>query len=251
MKIYNRTGPRIMLGLLPVLVLATAMVQHSLSMSPESVWAFVYINIELFISIMILFAVIVAAGNISEEFSKGTIKLLLIRPVSRSKILLSKYMASLLFSLGMLVVTFAFSLLIGGMFFGFDAPSQTSIMTMDGSQVEQVIPHLLSTIALVYVDMTMMVTIAFTISTVFRNSTMAIGFTIFLRFIGPNVVIALQQYDWTKYILFAHLNLRQHIGGAAYVEGLTMTFSVTTLFVYFCIFVALAWLIFNKRDVAA
>lgn len=250
MKIYSRTGPRIMLGLLLVMVLGTAAIQNYLISSPESMWEFVYQNVEFFISIMVLFAVIIAAGNISGEFSKGTIKLLLIRPISRSKILLSKYVASLMFSLGMLVVTFAFSLVAGGVFFGFDAPSQANVMTMDGSPVERVVPHLLTVIALVYVDMLMMITIAFMISTVFRNSAMAIGFTIFLRFAGPNVVIAVQEYNWAKYILFANLNLRQHIGGASYLEGLTMTFSAVTLLVYFCVFISLTWWIFNKRDVA-
>ena len=50
------------------------------------------------IGIIAVFVIIVAAGMVSSEFSWGTIKLLLIRPISRSKILLSKYLTLLLFA---------------------------------------------------------------------------------------------------------------------------------------------------------
>ncbi|WP_257009956.1 ABC transporter permease [Evansella halocellulosilytica] len=173
------------------------------------------------------------------------------RPVSRYKVLLSKYIATILFSLSMLIGTFALSLVIGGLFFGFGPPSQANLITMSGSPVEKVIPHLINVTTFIFIDMLMMITIAFMISTIFRNSAMAIGIVVFLRFAGPNIVIALHQYDWAKYILFANLNLRQHIGGASYIEGLTMTFSVITLAVYFIIFIILTWWIFNKRDITA
>ncbi|AXF54735.1 ABC transporter permease [Salicibibacter kimchii] len=250
MKIYRRVGPRIMIGMIIAAVFILALIQNYSPIPPESMWNFVYDNIEIFVSIIIMFAVIIAAGSISGEFSKGTIKLLLVRPINRSKILLSKYVASLIFSFIMLVISVALLLIIGGMFFGFEAPSQANVTTMDGSTVENVMPHFIISIAFVGVDILMMVTIGFMISTIFHNSALAIGITIFLRFAGPNIVLALQQYDWARYILFANLNLRQHLGGASYIEGLTMTFSVITLIVYFFIFIILTWWIFIKRDVA-
>jgi ABC-2 type transport system permease protein len=240
-----------MYGSLFIAVLAAAFIQNYLPGAPASMWEFLYANIEIFVSIIVLYAVIIAAGNIPGEFSKGTIKLLLIRPISRSKVLLSKYIAAILFSLGMLVSTFALSLVAGGIFFGFDPPSQAHLITMSGMQVENVITHLISETAFIFIDMLMMITIAFMISTIFHNSAMAIGLVVFLRFAGPNIVISLHQYEWAKYILFANLNLRQHIGGVSIIEGLTMTFSVITLLVYFIIFIILTWWVFNKRDITA
>lgn len=46
-----------------------------------------------------IFTALVAADSVAGEFTWGTIKLLLIRPWSRSKILLSKYISMVLFSL--------------------------------------------------------------------------------------------------------------------------------------------------------
>lgn len=251
MKIYRRVGPRIMTGLIIAAVFILALVQNYLPSPPASMWNFAYDNIEIFVSLIIMFAVIIAAGSISGEFSKGTIKLLLVRPINRSKILLSKYVASLMFSFIMLVISVVLLLVIGVIFFGFEAPSQANVTTMDGSTVENVVPHFMTSIAFVSVDILMMVTIGFMISTIFHNSALAIGITIFLRFAGPNIVLALQQYDWAKYILFANLNLRQHIGGTSIIEGMTLSFSGITLAVYFLIFIILTWWIFNKRDINA
>ena len=45
---------------------------------------------------ILIFSVIVAGTIVSNEFQKGTIKLLLTRPYSRNKILLSKYIVSII-----------------------------------------------------------------------------------------------------------------------------------------------------------
>ncbi|MFD1416091.1 hypothetical protein [Oceanobacillus jeddahense] len=86
---------------------------------------------------------------------------------------------------------------------------------MDRNPAENVISHLIRVIGFIFIDMLMMITIAFMISTIFHNSAMSIGLVIFLRFAGSNIVTALDQYGWAKYILFAHLNLRQHSEGAS------------------------------------
>src|SRR5690625_7816905 len=108
-----------MVGTLILAVFVAGSIHNYLPKSPASMWEFIYVNLEIYVSIIVLYAVIIAAGNIPSEFSKGAIKLLLIRPISRSKVLLSKYIATVSFSLGMLVTTFALSLLVGGIFFCF------------------------------------------------------------------------------------------------------------------------------------
>ena len=71
--------------------------------------------------LMILIIIIIVSGSIvSEEFSKGTIKLLLVKPYSRTKILLSKYITSLLMIVFAIVFILLAQLIIGGIFFGYD-----------------------------------------------------------------------------------------------------------------------------------
>lgn len=64
--------------------------------------------------------VIFTAGIVSQEHRYGTIKFLLIRAQSRSKILASKYVVTLLFSFSLIAVTFLASLAAGVILYGFN-----------------------------------------------------------------------------------------------------------------------------------
>lgn len=217
----------------------------------KSMWGTVQDSANL-VSLITLFTIIIAAGSVAGEFSWGTIKLLLIRPVSRSKILLSKYLSSLSFALTLLVFHYLFSFLLGGVLFGFSDISTPYLSYQNGTVVETSMPlHLLSLYGLKSIDLLMMVTFAFMISSVFRNSSLAIGLSIFLMFTGTQIVTLFAQYEWVKYILFANTNLMQYIDGQPFVEGMTLSFSITMLVVYFVLFNAISWFTFNKRDVAA
>ncbi|RIW37645.1 ABC transporter permease [Bacillus salacetis] len=220
--------------------------------SGENMWSFVNFNAN-FIDIIGLFAIIIAAGIVAGEFTWGTIKLLLIRPISRTKILLSKYITVLLFGVTLLLTLFVLSTILGAIFFG-GGDSQPHLVYIDGSVEEQsmllysIKNYLLSTISI-----TMMATMAFMISAVFRNSSLAIGISLFLLFMGSTATgfIALK-YDWAKYSLFANTDLRMYTGAMPkLVEDMTLGFSITVLIVYFLIFHLLAFFVFNKRDVAA
>lgn len=72
--------------------------ENDIQPSSYDAWQFVMEN-EFLLYLVSLFTIIVAAGIIANEFKWGTIKLLLIRPITRTKILLSKYVSVLLFAL--------------------------------------------------------------------------------------------------------------------------------------------------------
>src|SRR5690606_18653185 len=82
----------------------------------------------------------------------------------------------------------------------------------------------------------MYVTFAFMISAVFRSSAMAIGISIFSMFVGFSITAIFQRYAWSKYSLFANIDLDQHINGFPFREEMTLTFSISVLIVYFILF---------------
>ncbi|MCD8502315.1 MAG: hypothetical protein LRY71_12440 [Bacillaceae bacterium] len=138
------------------------------------------------------------------------------------------------------------------MLFGFTTISQPHLVVENGLVVEKnMVAHILFLYLLRSVDLLMMVTFAFMISTVFRSSSLAIGLALFLMFTGTQVVMIFSQYVWVKYVLFANTYLAQHIEGTQLVEGMTMRFSLIVLAVYFLIFNFFSWVGFKKRDVAA
>ena len=111
--------------------------------------------------------------------------------------------------------------------------------------------HYIVEYALASVNLLMMVTFAFMLSSVFRSSSLAIGLAIFLMFTGSQLTYILSQYDWVKYILFANTDLSVYFDGSPIIESMTLGFSLMTLLVYFIVFLLLSWLLFTKRDVAA
>ncbi|MFD2638631.1 ABC transporter permease [Piscibacillus salipiscarius] len=213
-------------------------------------WQFTLDNAML-ASLISLFTIIIGAGIVSSEFKWGTIKLLLIRPISRTMILFTKFMAVLLFALATLVTTILSSIIVGGIFFGFEGMNPHFVTeTADGLQYVSVVGEVFSTYGYSMVNLVMMTAFAFMISTLFRNSSLAIGLAIFLMFSGNMIVGALQRYDFAKFILFANTDLKQYETGNVMFEGMTLGFSIAVLIAYLVIFLAVSWFSFNKRDVA-
>ncbi len=207
---------------------------------------------ENLISVVIMFTIIVAARIVAEEFKWGTIKLLLIRPVARAKILLSKYTATIIFAFIMLVVLFIFSISIGAFLFGGSTLKLPYLYYEAGGVVERnIVSHIVNLYSLKSVELLMMMTLSFMVSTVFRSSSLAIGLVLFLMFSSSQIVQILGRYEWVKYTLFANTNLIHYVEGTPIVSGMTMTFSIMMLVIYFIIFNLLSWVTFQKRDITS
>ncbi|MBU8788480.1 MULTISPECIES: ABC transporter permease [Bacillus] len=205
------------------------------------------------ISLIGLFVITVAAGIVANEFSWGTVKLLVIRPISRFKILLSKYITVLLLALALIAILFASAGITGLVLFGAGDGSQVHLAYANGNVKEQsLILHLAGSYLLHSISLLMMSTMAFMISAVFRNSSLAVGISIFLLVMGGTVTnLIAMKFDWAKYILFANTDLTQYVDGTPLVSGMTMGFSISVLAVYFIIFQVLAFGVFTKRDIAS
>ncbi|WP_438445028.1 ABC transporter permease subunit [Gorillibacterium sp. sgz5001074] len=225
--------------------------EHDIRPEDGTMWGGINGCAELVILIT-LFTVIIAGDSLAGEFTTGTIKLLLIRPASRLKILVSKYLSMITFGLLLLIILFVVSVLVNGLLFQF-GEMNLPLVTVDGTGhilERNMVAHLWQTYLLNGVSTIMFVTMAFMISSAFRSSTMAIGFSIFALFAGTLFLELLHQYGWSKYMLFANIDLSQYLSGRPYQEGMTMTFSILVLAAYFIAFNLTSWLVFTKRDVA-
>ncbi|MFB1080574.1 ABC transporter permease [Jeotgalibacillus sp. JSM ZJ347] len=203
------------------------------------------------ISLIGLFAIIVASGIVAGEFSWGTIKLLMIRPIARWKILLSKFITVGAFGLFLVAITAVLSVILGLIFF--DPGSSVRLVFEDGQVIEKsMAAYVIRVYLFNSLDVIMLTTMAFMISAVFRNSSLAIGISLFLLFVGGTATSFIAMYyDWAKYSLFANTNLSLYEMNMPLVEGMTMQFSIVMILIYFTIFIALAFTIFTKRDIAS
>lgn len=228
-------------------------IEHNISPNAEySVWGFVGDAANM-IQFAGLFAIIIAAGIVSSEFNWGTIKLLLIRPIDRGKILASKYMAVIVFAFILISVLFVYSSLLGVILFGTPETAVPYINYYNGEISEQsMVLHLIIFYVMKSINMIMLATMAFMISAVFRNSSLAIGLSIFLMFSGVSLTALLaMKFSWAKYILFANTDLMQYFEGIPMIEGMTLPFSIMMVILYFILFQILAFMVFKRRDVAA
>src|SRR5699024_8841970 len=90
-------------------------------------WQFVTGNAGMLIVVTLL-TIIIAAGMIAHEFRWGTIKLLLIRPISRTRILFSKYVTVLTFGSITLLFVGLIAWIYGAILFGIEGTNANMIV---------------------------------------------------------------------------------------------------------------------------
>ena len=200
-------------------------------------------------SLVTLFTIIASAGIVASEFSQGTIKMLLSRPVKRWKILTSKYVTILLFGLVLTVLVYVFSILSAFIFFP-GAEGNSIIWSGADLELSAIWGKSAYMMFLSLVNVFMISTFAFMVGSVFRSTSLAIGLSLFLFFTGTMIVFFLERFEIAKYIFFAH-DLTQYELGQKMLDSNTMTFSVVIVSIYVIAFLAISYLTFNKRDVTA
>ncbi len=205
-------------------------------------------------SLIGLFVIVVASDIVSSEFSKGTIKMLLIRPYSRWKILLSKFLATLGFAFVMWLVVIATTWLVGGLAYGFGGMDQSYLVVTENQQVKErlIVEYVFANIGVEFIELTALVALSFMISTLFMSNSVAIGVAMFTMFAGNTIVMLLANKDWIVYTLFANMDLSVLIDGQnQLIKDLTLPFSISVLAVYTAVMLAITFTVFQKRDVKA
>ncbi|WP_052585045.1 ABC transporter permease [Anoxybacillus thermarum] len=233
------------------IALNTYRINHNLKpISDDNIWSFVK-DMGGGLSLASIFTIIVAASFLTNEFKWGTIKLLLIRPYSRTQILLSKYLVILIYALVLHVLLFISSWFIGGLFFGFEGAGQPYLKYQDGKVIEiNMITYVLSQYGIDSIKLLMMATFAFMISSVFRNISLSIGLSITLLLAGNSITMLFNQFSWAKYTLFTNLDLiSKYFSGDSFGEGTTLLFSLLIILVHYIFFIGVTWFSFTYRDV--
>lgn len=201
-----------------------------------------------------IFVTIIASAMVSKEFSMGTIKLLLIRSYSRSKILTSKYIATLL-----ITVTYYMSLYIGTIVVALftseiNSSPEYVYLSSDGTYMHSNFwMYFLGILASNLIYLIIIATIAFSLSTISRNTSLSLGTTLGILFLGPLLTLYLfSKTELTKYLLMANWNLTNYLpGNNPSIEGMTLPFSIIINSVYFILLLSMAYYSFNKKDILA
>ncbi len=204
---------------------------------------------------LIVVVVMIAGTIVSEEFNKGTIKLLLVKPYSRNKILMSKAITTLIMIIFIIVVTLVMQILIGGIIFGFDSLSEPVVAyNFNTNTMEEMnIFANLGVQTLTQLPMIILLaTLAFAISTLFTNSTLAITISL-LGYMSASIINQLAigyNLQFMKYFVTMNWDLSIYANGALpYMEGMNMTMSIIICVIYFLIMMIPTFIVFKKRNI--
>ncbi len=212
----------------------------------------VYMMTPYLVTVAGMLCIIIAGGAVSGEFHQGTIKFLLINPVKRWKILMSKYFTVITMGFVMIAVIFVLSIPVVGLMHGFDGISTPYLYFSDG-QIQSVNSFIIAAKSFLVsgVEVVVMSTFAFAISSLIRSSALAIGASVFLMFAGATVTQILAQLgqDWARYFMFANTDLMSIYQGNSVFPQHTVFFAVMVLVAHMAVFILTAWDGFTKRSV--
>ena len=204
------------------------------------------------ISIIGLLIIVVAGSSVASEFSQGTIKFLLINPVKRWKILMSKYFTVISLGYIMLLLLYLVMIPASGLFIGFEGISAPYLYVDNGtvhsmsSFLHAAQMYLLNSISIV-----IMATLAFAVSSLFRSAAFSIGISVFLMLAGNTIVSVLKVFnqDWARYLVFSNTDLASIAEGTPMFAQQSLTFAIIVLAAHMAVFILTAWDGFVKREV--
>lgn len=190
-----------------------------------------------------IYMVVQITGAIAGEYRSGTIKQLLIRPVSRNKLLFVKWFSMSI--LGILLISLLVLILYLLNMIFFDSASTWSAM---GGQA-------LEFIYLSIPTMLFYLFLAALFAALTRSTAVTIIITLVPYFFGGLFNILLEFYEWPKWIVLTHLDLVGLYGmGDVGAVFMTTPFerswqSILFILLHVVVFAVIAHILFKKRDV--
>lgn len=212
--------------------------------------------IDLFIPLMVM---VIASDLVSSEHSLGTVKLLLTRPVKRWKILLSKYI-TLCLAISLIVAIAGFlSYIISGVVFGYTgwgAPILTGFNVTDAGlntsdvKLLSLWKFLLMDFGLVWFVAIVVGTLSFMLSVLIRSTAAGMGVMLAALISGAILSNMVSSWESAKYFFMVNLRLTDYMTGMAPpIEGMTLSFSMMILLVWWAAALFVSFLVFTRKDV--
>lgn len=211
-----------------------------------------------YVLFIFLFAIMIAGTIFSNEFSKGTIKNLLITPYSRVKIFLAKFITMLLSLPFITILLLLFNILLGGLIFGF---SSLNIPVMEFNYATNVLVqyNVFSYVSLVLLGIVpqilLLMTLSFLLTIIYPSASLGISIP-FAGLIVSNIINALAvTYDvkLLRYFITLNWDFQQYIFGQSpfdlHYKHTSLYFSIIVCVVYFVVMFILALFIFKNKDI--
>lgn len=207
---------------------------------------------EIFIIIMI---VMIAGSIVSEEFSKGTIKLLLIKPYKRTTILTAKFITCIIMLLIVILLVMGMQFVVGGIITGFDKYQTPAVVyNYNTHQIQEM--SLISYLAQLTVAKLpiyiLLMTLAFALSTLFNHTALSITIAL-LGYMGSSIInmLAIQfKLQFLKFFVTPNWDLSQYLfGNIPQFQYISLSLSIGVCIAYFIIMLIPTYMVFKKKNI--
>ncbi|MFC4075507.1 ABC transporter permease subunit [Salinithrix halophila] len=214
--------------------------------------------------------VILVADMVSGETASGTMKLLLVRPVSRVKILLGKWAASLTATMVLSLCFFATMLAVHLLLYSSDGARQPHFVNVDflfGMGKEgQIVPiplfdkallipewqYIAGSMLLSVFAMMAVASITFLCSTVFKSPLISSGAALAMVILGQALQQEVHNGKWMFWLFTVHLNPGSNWDGQlsnTMEANLPLTTGITVLTIWIGVTLLASLLYFRKKDI--
>lgn len=198
-------------------------------------------------SILMIYGIVIASGSFSKEYREGTIKILFLRPITRTKLLISKALSVLTLSSIAYVIGFILTVIIG--YSLFPTEYKDLIFSFGGGAFSLLRSDFQIFIAffVYYLEMMSMVFIGFFMGTILRNRIWGIVIPMLLSGIGQFLTFT----GLGRFFITDALNFSQYVGLHPVVTAGSNIFLSLGVYLFYMVGMAvLTYLSVNKRDLA-
>ena len=205
-----------------------------------------------FIFIIGILIIVTAGLIVSSEFASGTIKFLLVSPVKRWKIVISKYVTVMSIALGLTAMLYVSSALASLLLFGGHGFGDVIVGVSEGVAYGQSpFVRVLVDYCWAFIEVVVVATMAFALSSLFRSTAVSVGIGVFAYLSGSVIVeiMAAANMDFGRYILFANIDLPSVIARQSLFPNQTVIGAVVNIVIHTVVFVMIAWDGFVRREI--
>jgi len=207
---------------------------------------------EIFIIIIIL---LISTTILSEEISKGSIKLLLIKPYSRTQIFISKYLTIIIMLITSIFVLYLTEVIIGGLFLGFNNLSEKVVIY--NYQKSQIICYniFVYTLIRVIAKLPMLILIsslAYMLSIITNSKSLSLTISILIYMFNQSInsLAIIYNLKIMKYILLTNWNFEQYLfGSIPPFKYINIKYSILICIIYYLIINLISLNIFKNKDI--
>ncbi|MPQ43609.1 ABC transporter permease subunit [Clostridium tarantellae] len=163
----------------------------------------------IFVILTILLLIIIGGGVVASEFSKGTIRLLIIRPVARWKILLSKLLSLFIIAYGTIIVSVIISMITSGFILGLNSLQTAVVKTIGGKIVEvPYVQYILTEILMSSASVLFIISVVFMISTLAKSTALAVSISTILYLIAMplTLILGFSNEKWIVNTIIPYIN---------------------------------------------